>query len=131
MRKRIPSRWNAPMARASDSVSSTRFLSASCCGVAFKRASRSLTRRCAAWRSSLDMAPNHKMTRVNLDNPARRLSAPTRPCDRVKRMDRPARARIEPPDLSEKGGLKDGVPQRSDERLFMQLLVFGGCHDSD
>jgi chlorite dismutase len=42
-------------------------------------------------------------------------------------MDR--RARIEPPDLSEKGGLKDGEPQRSDERLFMQLLVFGGCAD--
>jgi len=40
------------------------------------------------------------------------------------------RARIEPPDLSEKGGLKDGEPQRSDERLFMQLLAFGGCTDS-
>jgi hypothetical protein len=39
------------------------------------------------------------------------------------------RARIEPPDLSEKGGLKDGEPQRSDERLFMQLLAFGGCAD--
>lgn len=40
------------------------------------------------------------------------------------------RARIEPPDLSEKGGLKDGEPQRSDERLFMQLLAFGGCPDA-
>jgi chlorite dismutase len=40
------------------------------------------------------------------------------------------RARIEPPDLTEKGGLKDGQPQRSDERLFMQLLAFGGCRDS-
>jgi chlorite dismutase len=39
------------------------------------------------------------------------------------------RARIEPPDLSEKGGLKDGRPQRSDLRLFMQLLAFGGCSD--
>jgi len=39
-------------------------------------------------------------------------------------------ARIEPPDLSEKGGLKDGQPQKSDERLFMQLLAFGGCTDS-
>ena len=39
------------------------------------------------------------------------------------------RARIEPPDLSEKGGLKDGRPQRSDDRLFMQLLAFGGCTD--
>ena len=43
---------------------------------------------------------------------------------------RPAgRARIEPPDISEKGGVKDGRPQRSDERLFMQLLAFGGCDD--
>jgi len=40
------------------------------------------------------------------------------------------RARIEPPDLSEKGGLKDGVPQRSDDRLFMQLLAFGECDDA-
>src|SRR3954471_14499523 len=38
-----------------------------------------------------------------------------------------ARGRIEPPDLSERGGIKDGQPQRSDERLFMQLLAFGGC----
>ena len=40
------------------------------------------------------------------------------------------RARIEPPDLSEKGGQKDGQPQRSDDRLFMQLLAFGGCTDT-
>jgi chlorite dismutase len=40
------------------------------------------------------------------------------------------RARIEPPDLSEKGGLKDGSPQRSDDRLFVQLLAFGGCDDA-
>jgi hypothetical protein len=40
------------------------------------------------------------------------------------------RGRIEPPDLSEKGGVKDGVQQRSDERLFMQLLVFGDCEDA-
>src|SRR5436189_2612440 len=40
------------------------------------------------------------------------------------------RGRIEPPDLSEKGGVKNGQPQRSDERLFMQLLAFGGCSDS-
>jgi chlorite dismutase len=39
------------------------------------------------------------------------------------------RARLEPPDISEKGGLKGGQPQRSDERLFMQLTVFGGCRD--
>jgi chlorite dismutase len=36
----------------------------------------------------------------------------------------------EPPDLSEKGGVRNGVPQRSDHRLFMQLLVFGGCADT-
>jgi hypothetical protein len=40
------------------------------------------------------------------------------------------RARIEPPDLSEKGGTRDGQPQRSDDRLFVQLLVFGGCADA-
>ena len=36
----------------------------------------------------------------------------------------------EPPDISEKGGMKDGQPQRSNDRLFMQLLAFGGCPDS-
>jgi len=36
----------------------------------------------------------------------------------------------EPPDLSEKGGMKNGQPQRSDERLFMQFLAFGGCPDT-
>jgi chlorite dismutase len=36
----------------------------------------------------------------------------------------------EPPDLSEKGGIKNGQPQRSDERLFMQLLAFGGSADT-
>lgn len=40
-----------------------------------------------------------------------------------------ARARLEPPDISERGGLRGGQPQRSDERLFMQLLVFTGCDD--
>ena len=39
-------------------------------------------------------------------------------------------ARMESPDLSEKGGLKGGQPQRSDERLFMQLLAFTGCSDA-
>ena len=42
----------------------------------------------------------------------------------------PTRRGPEPPDISEKGGLKGGVPQRADERLFMQLLVFGGCEDA-
>jgi chlorite dismutase len=36
----------------------------------------------------------------------------------------------EPPDLAEKGGNKNGQPQRSNDRLFMQMLVFGGCNDS-
>ena len=36
----------------------------------------------------------------------------------------------EPPDLAERGGTKNGQPQRSDERLFMQLLVYGGCRDA-
>jgi chlorite dismutase len=40
------------------------------------------------------------------------------------------RARLEPPDLAEKGGLKDGEPQRSNDRLFMQLLAFTGCTDA-
>lgn len=36
----------------------------------------------------------------------------------------------EPPDLSEKGGNRDGQRQRSNDRLFMQLLVFGRCRDT-
>ena len=34
---------------------------------------------------------------------------------------------IEVPDLDEKGGLKNGEPQRSSRRLYMQLLVYGGA----
>ncbi len=33
----------------------------------------------------------------------------------------------EAPDISEKGGPRHGEPQRSDDRLFMQFLAFGGC----
>jgi chlorite dismutase len=36
----------------------------------------------------------------------------------------------EPPDISEKGGIKDGQPQRSDVRLFMQFFAFGGCEQT-
>ena len=36
----------------------------------------------------------------------------------------------EPPDLSERGGVKNGQPQRSNDRLFMQLFAFGGCADT-
>jgi chlorite dismutase len=41
-----------------------------------------------------------------------------------------ARRGPEPPDISEKGGMKNGTPQRSDRRLFMQFLAFGGCERS-
>lgn len=34
------------------------------------------------------------------------------------------RGKLEAPDLSERGGLKGGEPQRSDTRLYMQLLVY-------
>jgi len=43
---------------------------------------------------------------------------------------RTGRARLEPPDLSEKGGLRGGEPQRSNERLYMHFLAFGGCRDT-
>lgn len=36
----------------------------------------------------------------------------------------------EPLDLSEKGGAREGRPQRLDKRLFMQLQAFGGCEDA-
>lgn len=39
----------------------------------------------------------------------------------------PERKEIELPDMKEYGGVKDGVRQSSDKRLFMQLLVFTGC----
>jgi chlorite dismutase len=42
----------------------------------------------------------------------------------------PPRRGPEPPDISEKGGIKNGQPQRSNDRLFMQLLAFGGCTDT-
>jgi chlorite dismutase len=38
-----------------------------------------------------------------------------------------ARRGPEPPDIFEKGGTKDGQPQRLNQRLFMQFLAFGGC----
>ncbi len=44
--------------------------------------------------------------------------------------DERSRRALEPPDISEMGGLKGGVPQRSEERLFMQLLAFGDCPDA-
>jgi hypothetical protein len=52
-----------------------------------------------------------------------RMANPTETPERTRRGP-------EPPDLSEKGGMKDGQPQRSNERLFMQLLAFGGCPDA-
>src|SRR5262249_16606629 len=41
-----------------------------------------------------------------------------------------ARRGPEPPDLSERGGMKNGQPQRSDVRLFMQFLALGGSTDT-
>ena len=42
-----------------------------------------------------------------------------------------ARRGPEPPDLSEKGGNKDGQPQHSNARLFMQFIAFGGCANTE
>ncbi len=36
----------------------------------------------------------------------------------------------EPPDIAEKGGMKDGQPQKLNQRLFMQFLAYGGCRDA-
>jgi chlorite dismutase len=41
-----------------------------------------------------------------------------------------ARRGPEPPDIFEKGGTKDGQPQRLNQRLFMQFLAFGGSTNS-
>jgi len=41
------------------------------------------------------------------------------------------RSPLAAPDLSEKGGLKDGRRQSLDRRLFMQLQAFGGCGDQE
>ena len=40
------------------------------------------------------------------------------------------RKKLDPPDIREKGAPRDGQPQTSDHRLFMQLLAFGDCSDS-
>jgi hypothetical protein len=41
-----------------------------------------------------------------------------------------ARRGPEPPDIAEKGGMKDGQPQKLNQRLFMQFLAFGGSTDT-
>ena len=58
-------------------------------------------------------------------------AGPQAPADYTQRMAHPSETRRgpEPPDISEKGGMKHGQPQRSDVRLFMQFLAFGGCPD--
>ncbi len=38
---------------------------------------------------------------------------------------------VEPIDIREKGGVRNGVQQTSDRRLFMQLLVFGKAGDTE
>jgi Chlorite dismutase len=43
---------------------------------------------------------------------------------------RRGRPQMPPPDILEHGAPKDGQPQTSDRRLFMQLLAFGGCTDA-
>lgn len=43
---------------------------------------------------------------------------------------RPSSPAAEPLDLSEKGGARNGQPQRLDRRLFMQLQAFGACDDA-
>jgi len=45
-------------------------------------------------------------------------------------MTETTRRGTETPDISEKGGIRNGEPQRSDERLFMQFFAFGGCETS-
>src|SRR5215471_19608002 len=35
-----------------------------------------------------------------------------------------------PPDITEKGGMKNGQPQTSNDRLFMQFMAFGGSESS-
>lgn len=52
------------------------------------------------------------------------MSNPTETAERPRRGP-------EPPDLSEKGGMKNGQPQKSDDRLFMQLMAFTGCRDTE
>lgn len=37
---------------------------------------------------------------------------------------------LETPDISERGGIKEGQQQRSDVRLFMQFMAFGRCDDA-
>jgi chlorite dismutase len=60
------------------------------------------------------------------------LRGPIHRADYTETMSQPAETRRgpEPPDLSEKGGMKNGQPQRSNDRLFMQFLAFGGCPDA-
>ena len=36
----------------------------------------------------------------------------------------------EPPDISEKGGMRNGQPAALRQPLFMQFLAFGGCRDA-
>ena len=66
--------------------------------------------------------------------PARSRYAAINVADYTRPMPQPhdiqTRRGPEPPDISEKGGMKAGQPQRSDDRLFMQLLAFGGCTDA-
>lgn len=57
------------------------------------------------------------------------MSTPATP-DTDTPKHRPGLDKLEKPDLAEKGGPKHGQPQRSDDRLFMQLLAWEDCPDA-
>src|SRR4051794_30576326 len=87
---------------------------------------------CGVWRPAA--AERRRQTaRLYLETPGRQWR-PRRSESRAGRLvlvthATETRRGPEAPDLSEKGGNKNGQPQRSDERLFMQFLAFGGCTD--
>jgi hypothetical protein len=63
-------------------------------------------------------------------SPARSAATGAPTADRPGLAAAPTRRGPEAPDISEKGGVRNGQPQRSDERLFMQFLAFGQCADA-
>ena len=58
------------------------------------------------------------------------MSHPQHPAAHPGAAPAPGRPPAEKPDVSEKGAPKNGVAQTLDERLFMQLLAFGGAKDA-
>ncbi len=47
-----------------------------------------------------------------------------------QRPAQPSGPQVEAPELRERGAAKDGQPQLSDRRLFVQFQAFGGCGDA-